>query len=205
MVSPLTLCCDIADAIPCAPPTKGDSAEAPVSELPRLRKHAGTHLLDSGKRLHRRCRRLSGRFSKADLVSQALSRILRSRRRLLDHIGIRWFRSRHEFQQTPHLSIGGRSERGRIPQKREEVSRSRSHALMDGYDNRNNRDDERNNRDDNRPFRDPPICFGGVWVGRAQSRRHCSDRRDAVIENVTSAAILRFNSLPRRVILILIQ
>ena len=36
---------------------------------------------------------------------------------------------------------------------------------MGGYDNGNNRDDERNNRDDNRPFRDPPICFGGVWWG----------------------------------------
>ena len=46
---------------------------------------------------------------------------------------------------------------------------------MGGYDNGNNRDDERNNRDDNRPFRDPSICFGGVWVGRAQTRRHCSD------------------------------
>ena len=68
-----------------------------------------------------------------------------------------------------------------------------------GYDNGNNRHDERNNRNDNRPFRDPPICFGGIW-GRAQSRRHCSDRRDAVIENVTSAAILRFNSLPQRVL-----
>ena len=66
---------------------------------------------------------------------------------------------------------------------------------MDGYDNGNNRDDERNNRDDNRPFSDPPICFGGVW-GRAQPRRHCSEWRDAVIENVTSASILRFNSLP---------
>ena len=33
-------------------------------------------------------------------------------------------------------------------EKREGVSRSRSHALMGGYDNSNNRDDERNNRDD---------------------------------------------------------
>jgi hypothetical protein len=71
---------------------------------------------------------------------------------------------------------------------------------MDDYNSGNNRDDERNNRDDNRPFRDPPICFGGVWVGRAQTRRHCSEWRDAVIENVTSASILRLNSLPRRVL-----
>jgi hypothetical protein len=77
-------------------------------------------------------------------------------------------------------------------------------GLMDGYDDGNNRDDERNDRDDNRPFRDPSICFGGVW-GRAQTRRHCPERRDAVIENVTSASILRFNSLARRVIPILVQ
>ena len=75
--------------------------------------------------------------------------------------------------------------------------KARESLARHGYDNGNNRDDERNNRNDNRAFRDPPICFGGIW-GRAQSRRHCSDRRDAVIENVTSAAILRLNSLRRR-------
>lgn len=40
--------------------------------------------------------------------------------------------------------------------KREGVSRSRSHALMGGYDNGNNRDDERNNRDDTGPSRCRP-------------------------------------------------
>jgi hypothetical protein len=68
------------------------------------------------------------------------------------------------FGKRRHLSIGGRSERGKIPQKRGEAS---STALMDGYDNGDNRDDERNNRDGNRPFRDPSICFDGVW-GRVQ-------------------------------------
>ena len=41
-------------------------------------------------------------------------------------------------------------------EKREGVSRSRSHALMGGYDNGNNRDDERNNRDDTGPSRCRP-------------------------------------------------